>query len=783
MITEKKILDQLEYYKVLDEIKKYCHTELGKSEIINLLPSYKVDVILKESTYVSEAKNILIEQDIPPIEYLPNMKETVSRSAVEGSVLSVKQIYDILKLAQVSRKLYQYLKSNAVESTITSDFAHSLFVDKIVEHQISSIFTDSGDIRDNASDKLRDIRRQIIEKSDQLRKSVNRILKKLSETFVVQDEYVTLRDGRIVVPIKAEHKRHVRGFIHSESASGQTVYIEPEETLDLNNEILSLSFAETREIDRILRSLTGKIGSVSRELNQSLYTIGKIDSIFAKARYSTEIIGSFPSIEDTKPFEVISGRHPLLIRKLRKENTVPLNIKIESEKVVLITGPNAGGKTVVLKTLGLFSLMIQAGLHIPADPDSNFRLFKNILMDIGDQQSIEDDLSTFSSHLGNINDVLNRADDKSLILVDEIGTGTDPAEGSALATAILIKMRDTGALVFATTHHGNLKIIANELDGFQNASMLFDSAQLRPTYVFSQGMPGSSYAFEVAKRIGLSRELIDLAVQYLDTSKSKVEDFLLDLEKKSNDLKEKLNYYERENVRLKGLMNLYSDKVNKLETEKKEILRKTKVEAELYLKDVNKKIESAIKNIKESQAEKSTVKFEKQKIEEIKNHVKEIVKKTEEKKTKYSDKVLKIGDTVKITGTETIGELIELDGDRAILLSGSIKVLSKLNKLEFTSHKSIERTARNEYSIAPQIESLRLDIRGKKPEEVEFEIIRYIDDAYSNDLQNIEILHGKGNGVLKKLVHELLKKHEAVKNYYFAQIEFGGEGITIVELK
>jgi DNA mismatch repair protein MutS2 len=223
--------------------------------------------------------------------------------------------------------------------------------------------------------------------------------------------------------------------------------------------------------------------------------------------------------------------------------------------------------------------------------------------------------------------------------------------------------------------------------------------------------------------------------------------------------------------------------VNKLETEKKEILRKTKVEAELYLKDVNKKIESAIKNIKESQAEKSTVKFEKQKIEEIKNHVKEIVKKTEEKKTKFSDKVLKIGDTVKITGTETIGELIELDGDRAILLSGSIKVLSKLNKLEFTSHKSIERTARNEYTIGPQIESLRLDIRGKKPEEVEFEIIRYIDDAYSNDLQNIEILHGKGNGVLKKLVHELLKKHEAVKNYYFAQIEFGGEGITIVELK
>lgn len=783
MKIERKTFISLEFDKVLEEVGKYSVTVLGKQEVLSLKPLKDIDLITKNSRYITEAKNFLIENDIPPIDYLNDLRETISRCSVEGAVLTIKQINDILKLATVSRKVYQYLKSYVDESTIFRDFGSSLFVDKVFEHSIGKIFTESGEIKDNASENLRDIRRQINDKSEQLRRSVNKILKRLSESFLVQDEYVTLRDGRIVVPIKAEHKRHVRGFIHSESSSGQTVYIEPEETLELNNEILSLSFAEKREIEKILRNVTTKIGEVYTELNKSILTIAKLDSIFANARYSTEIMGSFPSIDEKKPFDIIEGRHPLLVRKLKRENTVPLDVKIDDQKVILITGPNAGGKTVVLKTVGLLSLLVQSGIHVPADPDSNFHIFDNILLDIGDQQSIEDDLSTFSSHLSNTNSIIKSANTKSLVLLDEIGTGTDPAEGSALATAVLIKLRDLGALVFATTHHGNLKIMANELEGFQNASMLFDSKELKPTYKFSQGMPGSSYAFEVARRIGVDESILEIAQQYLDSKKNKIEDFLLDLEKKSNDLKEKLNYFERENVRLKGLTNLYSDNVEKLKKEKNDILKKAKIEADNYLQDVNRKVESAIKRIRESQAEKEVIKEEKKKINEIKERANSLVKETEKETYPNVDKQLEVGDSVKIKGTETLGTILEIIDNTAVVLSGSIKVRSKLNKLEYSSKKAVNRPVKSLYNISTEVESIRLDIRGKKPEEAEYEVVKYLDNAYSNNLNNVEILHGKGTGALKKTVHEILDKHEAVRDYNYAKIEFGGEGITIVQLK
>ncbi|MBN1300236.1 MAG: endonuclease MutS2 [Melioribacteraceae bacterium] len=778
----KKSLELLEFQKVIEEIKKYALTSLGIIEIENIHPLNDRNIILKESEYVTEAKKLLIQLDIPPIEFLPDLRESLSRSNVEGSALTIKQIMDIKKLAEISRRIYQYLKSGDPEGIFYRDYSQSLFVDKVFEHQLTEIFTDSGEIKDNATQTLRDIRRQIIEKSEQLRKSVGRILKKLSESYLVQEEYVTLRDGRIVVPIKSEHKRHVRGFIHSESATGQTVYIEPEETLDLNNEILSLSFAEKREIDRILKSITMKIGQVSAELTGSLSTIGKIDSIFAKARYSTEIIGSFPTIDDKKPFNIIQGRHPILLKKIKRSETIPLELKIENQKVILITGPNAGGKTVVLKTVGLLTLMVQAGLHIPADPDSNFWIFNQVLLDIGDQQSIEDDLSTFSSHLSNINYLINNADHRTLILLDELGTGTDPAEGAALATSILVKLRDLGTTVFATTHHGTLKIIASEMEGFQNASMLFDSKELKPTYIFSQGMPGSSYAFEVAKRIGLDDDLLETAKQYMDSSKTKVEEFLIDLEKKSNDLKDKLAQYERENSRLKGLTNLYSEKIDKLEKEKNVILKKAKEDAELYLKNVNRQVEAAIKKIKESNAEKEVIKAEKQTIEELKKKTNKIFTENNSKTGFKKERELAVGDFVKIKGTETTGKLIEIDGTKGVILSGSIKVKSKLEKLEYTDEKDVNLPVQSKYHLSSNINSLRLDIRGKKPDEAEFEVIKYIDEAYSNDIRSVEILHGKGSGSLKNTVKLLLEKHEAVKEFHYANIEYGGDGITIVEL-
>jgi len=703
------------------------------------------------------------------------------RSRIKNALLRIEEIKEILKLSEVSRKCYSFFNNIENHTLIFNRYANKLFVDKNFENHLSGIFTPSGEISDNASRELRNIRNDIKEKSTKLRLVVRRILKRLSESYLVQEEYTTQRDGRIVLPVKAEHKRHVRGFIHSESATGQTVYIEPEETLELNNEILTLNFAEKREIERILSHLTKMIGEVSGRLLESYEILAFIDEIFAAAKYSTEIVGSFPTFDENSPVRLIDARHPVLLKKLGREKTVPLNLEIEEDKVIIITGPNAGGKTVVLKNFALQSIMASAGLHIPAGPDSNIRCFKNVLMDIGDKQSIEDDLSTFSSHLSGIKEILDEAGDKSLVILDEIGTGTDPTEGSALAAAVLYELKDRGAVVLTSTHHGNLKILAHEVPGFQNASMEFDAENIVPTYRFRQGLPGSSYAFEVAERIGLSKNIIAKAAEYIDSDKRKLEEFLIDIEKKSNAVNKRQRELEIENVRLKGLSALYEKRINDLEKQKREILKETKAKAESYLDDINKKFEATIKNIKESNASREVIKEEKKKIEQIKK-MDEI---TYEEEPEIIDGEINDGDYVLLKNSSTGGEVIEIDKSksRASILAGSLKIQVKLKDLvKAKKPKKSKKSLYDSNRFISNIASTRLDIRGKKPEEAEYEVIKYIDDAYASDVDRIEILHGKGAGVLKQTVREILKKNDRVKNYYYAKVEMGGEGITVIEL-
>jgi DNA mismatch repair protein MutS2 len=778
------ILDKLEFKKVLDFAGRYCLTENGKMMIGQIKPFRYVEDALEQGNYISEAKEILIKNDEPPFEFIPDLFEPLSLSQIEGTILPPKSIVEIKNLASTSRKIFQYFKLRENEGKIYTRICNDLFVNKNFENHIEKIFNENGDISDNASSKLREIRIEIKDKEDTLRKVVNKILKQLSELYLVQEEYITQRDGRIVVPVKSEHKRHVKGFIHSESATGQTVYIEPEETLELNNDILSLKFAEKREIERILRQITSLIGQSALELKRSLAAISRIDSLFALAKYSIEIIGSFPSIDEKKPLHLMEGRHPILLKKYGREKTIPLNLKIENEHVILITGPNAGGKTVVLKTLGLLSLMVSSGIHIPADPDTNYFFFTKILIDIGDEQSIEDDLSTFSSHLMNIKSILNEADSRTLVLLDEIGTGTDPQEGAAIATGVLITLRDKKARVFATTHHGSLKMTANNLEGFQNASMEFDTEHLAPTYYFHQGIPGSSYAFEITSRIGFEQSFIALAKGYLEGDKSRVEELLVQLENKSQQMRTQLQKAEVENSRLVGLTNLYSSKIALLEKQKKEILEDAQNKAEHYLKDVNKKVEEAIKNIKESNATKEVIKAEKKKIDELKKENTILVYEKPVKAVR-ENKVLEKGSYVQINNTTTFGTILEIDKskNKAIVSVGNLKLQAKISELVPASKKDYEVESKKSSSYFPEVQSYRLDIRGKKPEECEYEILRFLDEAYSTGTDRIEILHGKGTGALKKTVQDILKSHHGVKRYSFAPVEYGGEGITVVELK
>ncbi|MHB1686006.1 MAG: endonuclease MutS2 [Ignavibacteriaceae bacterium] len=779
------VLDKLEFHKVLQYISRYCTTENGKKNILLSIPFDQLSQITAEGNLVSEAKEILIKNIQPPIEYLTDLSETISKSNIEGAAIESKKILEILGLAVISRNLASYLKSNSETAPELSKISQILFSDKLFEHSIKKVINENGEVNDNASVKLSEIRKEIRRTNDELIRSVNRIIKSLNEKDIVREDYLTLRDGRIVIPVKAEHKRHIRGFIHSESSTGQTVYIEPEETLELNNEIVSLSFAEKREIERLLRELTKRIGTVAKDLKDSLETISYVDTVFARAKYSIEVIGAFPLINNSKDFNILDARHPLLLtRQLAggKENIVPLNISIGNKKVILITGPNAGGKTVVLKSIGLLILLVQSGIHVPCSPDSNFHFFKNVLLDIGDQQSIEDDLSTFSSHLSNINEILRLADKNSLIILDEIGTGTDPAEGSALAAATLISLRDKNATVLATTHHGNLKLIANDLEGFENAAMEFDTENLKPTYLFKQGIPGSSYAFEVAKRIGLDESFLDLASGYLDPDKHKVEKFLVEIETKSRSLEDKLKKLEIENSRLSGLSKLYQENIEKLNKEKKQILKVAKQEADIYLKDVNRQIERVVKELKESNAKAETIKSSQNLIKELKEKNKKLF--TDDIDLNVENYKFEVGNNVTIKNTQTVGEIIELTQDKkkALIKVGSIKIQAALTDLVLTKKETKKTESFSGYGYLPAPVNIRLDIRGERAEGAEFEVIKFIDNAYSSGLDKIEILHGKGTGALKKTVSEVLKHHEKVKTFYFAPIEFGGDGITIAEL-
>jgi DNA mismatch repair protein MutS2 len=777
-----EVFEKLEFGKVLKYISNYAVTEKGKIKVEQIQPSFDKSQIIYECNIVSEAKDFIIKKGNLPLEFITDLTEELFNSRIEGAILAPKKILEIKKIATISR-IVRSLIIKAEDYPLLKELVKSLISDKNFENQIDQVLTSDGEVKGNASVDLQKIRKEIIEKRDELTKSINKIIKKLKEDDFVREEYLTLRDGRMVIPVKAEHKRHIKGFIHSESSTGQTVYIEPEETLELNNEIVSLTFAEQREIERILRELTKIIGEKSGELLNSFEIISTLDLIFAKANYSIEVMGSVPILDETKNLHIIEGRHPLLIKKIGRNNTVPLTFKLDKEKIIVITGPNAGGKTVVLKTIGLLTLMLQSGIHIPVNSDSNFLIFNKILLDIGDQQSIEDDLSTFSSHLKNIKTIIEEADENSLVLLDEIGTGTDPTEGSALAKAILIKLLEKSALTFVTTHQGTLKVFAFETEGINNASMQFDHKTLSPTYKFKLGIPGSSYAFEIANKSGLQNELIQNARKLLDADQHKLEKFIADVEAKSYALEKKLNELELENLRLKSLSNLYKSSYEKLEKDKKEIIRKTKEDAEKFVYDLNKKFENTIKKIKESKADKEVIKEGRNVINEIKTDLKKLVLDNDVNFDEVT--TLKVGDYVLINNSKSSGQILEIykEKNKAIVLIGNIKVIVNLNELKL-SKKSDEKVDNEIYNyIKTTSSNYRLDIRGKRVNEAEFEIIKFVDDAFQSGFDKVEILHGKGTGALKKLVNEILAAHSGVKQFYYAPIEQGGDGITIVEFK
>jgi DNA mismatch repair protein MutS2 len=673
--------------------------------------------------------------------------------------------------------------------------------------KIDSIIDERGIIKDNASDELKKIRKEFISKQISIDKKIKTILQDLKKDSIVPgDAEITIRSGRMVLPVPASNKRKLRGFIHDESATGQTVYIEPSEILELNNDLRDLENAEKREIVKILTNFTNEFRPFFPELIESYKILGLFDFIRAKAMLAIDIGAFKPAIIDKPILIWYTAFNPLLHLLLKKQNkkVVPFDIMLgEEKKILIISGPNAGGKSVCLKSVGLIQYMVQCGLLVTLKEYSQVGIFKNLFIEIGDEQSLENDLSTYSSHLMNMKFLLENADNKSLFLIDEMGSGTEPQVGGAIAESVIEKLLLKNAVGVITTHYTNIKLMAGKNNAIVNGAMLYDLKNLKPLYKLKQGNPGSSFAFEIARNIGFDIDVLDNAA--IKTGKTQM-DFDQNLQQIETDKLEIIKKQEELNVAdefLSEMIDKYQDKLSNLEEKKTEIIKNAKKEAANLICEANKLIENTIREIKESDAEKKITigarqklqKFEEEKLAENKKLVNTIKIKSSSENNRNDYKIIQavsfnIGDKVKIKDQNIFGEIIDINIKIANVETDYLKLKVPLANLEKILKFPVIKAAKSKYGhIISEINEkasnfkTRIDLRGSRADEVLPLVQKYIDDAVLFGVHDINILHGKGNGVLRKIIRDYLSVLPDIESFKDEIVENGGDGITIVKIK
>ena len=773
---------KLEFDKVKQHIQRYCSSVLGKGHLDALAPSTDLREIRYNLALVSEGKLLMEGGHNPPLENLPDVGSSINKTKIENYNLRADELHKIGLMLETAGQTARFFTKKKDDCPLLHAVCSSIAVNKVLQFNIAQTIDDNGAVRDSASKELASIRKQLVEKSISLRNRLEQILKTVAGKEWAQEEIITTREGRMVIPVKSEHKNHVPGFIHSSSSSGATVYIEPTETLEFNNDIRILQFQEQREIDKILKDLTEQVREARDDLLNNLETLGKLDFILAKSKYSTEILGEEVLIVDKGPVHLQNSRHPLLFLKHRRDDVVPLSIEFGGEfKTVVITGPNAGGKTVALKTVGLLSLMAQSGIHIPAAKDSQLPVFVEVFVDMGDEQSIENDLSSFSSHLANLKVILENCSPASLVLIDEIGSGTDPIEGGSLAAALLEKLTEIGCSTIATTHHSSLKSFAHNKQGMQNASMEYDQAKLSPTYKFRLGVPGSSYAIEMAERMDLPAEMIERAKEYRGSDFQKLDKLIIDLEQKTQAVTEELAVALQQREKLDSLVILYDTKLSSLNSELKQIKGKALDEAQQLLQKANTGIEQAVREIREKGAESQTIRKVKSDITKLKAEV-EVTKASLETKPTI-DVAFQKGDSVRLRSNNAQGEVLQrIDERHYLVIVGDVKLRLDVSELEATKDTA-RGASRSLVTIEASEIKREVDLRGLYGDEAIDRIDKFLDDALLAGLHRVDIIHGKGTGALRKRVGEYLKKHKSVKSFRLGEWNEGGTGVTVVELE
>ena len=779
--------EKLELQKILHRIQLYASSDLGKEAAESIEPSSDIEIISVEHNRVSEMKRVLEGEGSFPIDGIKDIRPALQQSTIENNILSPRELLNISSTLQTGRNIKSFIEKRRDYLIHLNELSSSISIFKEIEFNINQAIDENAQVKDSASKELRSIRQSIVDKQSSIRRTLEKILRSTAEQGMVRDEIVTTRDGRMVIPIKSELKNKFPGFIHSASSSGQTVFIEPSETLSLNNEITELFFKEQHEVERILRQLTLQIHDVSDAIQTTIEILTLIDLHYAKARYSIEIKANKPLLKENGSLIIQNGYHPILLLRHEREMIVPLNIEVGNKfNTLLITGPNAGGKTVALKALGILALMVQSGIHVPVSPDSEFPIFKKIFVLIGDNQSIENDLSTYSSQVLQIKKITENADETSLVLIDEIGSNTDPTEGGAIAASVIEHLTATGALTVATSHHASLKAFVHNSQNMENGAMEFDQETLIPTYRFKIGLPGSSYALEIAQRLGMDEKIVSNARSMLGEQKAKLEQLILDLENRSQLYEQKLSTTDAEIKKYKELSQQYETKLQQLNSEIREVKRKAISEAKSIVDQASSTIENAVREIKTSQANRDAITEGKKQLEKLETEIavleKDIAETIPSEAIQTTD--IKLNDVVVLRSGGQSGIVLTLpdkNGNLQVAFN-SIKAKVHISNIKTISTKEAKKLNTTSSFLSDKQSTTEVDLRGLYGDEAVTIVDKFLDDAQLAGLYHLDIIHGHGTGALRKRIQSFLENDSRVKSHRFGDRFEGGAGVTIVEL-
>lgn len=811
MIYPPNIESKIGFDRIKNRIMSFCLSSLGEARIANLHFMNDYNSILLEISRVDEFKNILLMGESFPSSNYFDMRELVERLNVIGSTMNKEELFDLL--SSLSTVMSIELFFNEARSQNYPQLAK--LTDKIqfppaIITEAQRIIDERGEVKDNASERLSSIRHELKKLFGNSRDKIYSLLASAKRNGWARDDAeVTLRNGRVVLPVLASHKRSIKGFIHDESATGQTSFLEPLELFENNNRIKELEIEEDQEVKRILFEFTEFIRPEQETLAEAYDLLSIYDFIRAKSRFAIEENAFVPALVNEPIIHWKQAIHPLLAMSHRekKKSVVSQDIQLNSEqRVLIISGPNAGGKSVLLKTIALNQYMIQCGLPITINPSSEVGIFENVFIDIGDEQSIDNDLSTYSSHLSNIKVFVENANEKSLILIDEFGSGTEPDLGGAIAAASLETFYEKGAYAVVTTHYAHLKILADQWPAMYNGAMMFDTNNLSPMFKFKAGTPGSSFAFEIAKSIGLQKEVLSKAEIIIGQEKLNFDFQLQELENERDMLISKRKEFEQADDILADMISKYNEKLTNIKLREKEIVHQAKLDAKLIIEGANKAIENAINSIKSSGGDKALAAKARKKIDDTRTQLKEDLNKTEAEFADYQikkDKNIikgpglkilsgppKIGDYVIVKGQNAIGVVDSMKKNKVVVDFNSIKMIVQIDSLERVVPPKTNKSKQGSgiSNIMSDIHdraasfSSNLDIRGKRAEEAIEILESWIDEAILTGNKHLEVLHGKGDGILRMILREMLQKHSSVAEFRDAPLELGGTGKTIIKL-